>query len=157
MANKNNKKKNNLSSSLTLAAMNAKENLSKVDKKSKAKARDLLILIGATIVAMFIFFLLVNLGYFIEIFITYIVIWSAAVLSYWIYNRGMISKDTKAEDLSPYWSAEKKEQFISSIKERRKKSRWLMFVIAPVSFVFLVYLVLDFLLPELYAQFKAKE
>lgn len=155
MSKKENKQKSkkNLSDSLTLAAMNAKENFSKVDKKSKNKFRDILLFVGATIVAMIIFFFFVNIGKFIPIFIAYIVIWSVLILVYWIYNRGMISADIEPESLSPYWSKEKKEQFIASVKERRKKTRWLLFVIAPITFVFLVYFVLDFLLPDLYEKF----
>lgn len=155
---KNNKnEKKSRTDALALAAMNAKETLANVNKGSKRKARDLLILIGAILVAMFIFFLFVELGYFIAIFTAYILLWSGALLTYWIYNRGLLSLDTKPEELSPYWTDEKKEQFLRSLKERRQKSRWLLFIIIAISFVFLLYLVLDFLLPSLYEKFFVKE
>ena len=145
--------KKDVSSALSLAMMKTKDNLANVSKGSKNKLRDALILIGSIILAMFIFFLFVELEMFTTVFTVYLILWSAAVLAFWIYNRGMISKDTKPEDLSPYWSEEKKAQFIESIKERRRKSRWLLFVIAPITVVFLVYLALDFLLPALYKTF----
>ena len=155
--NKNQKNKKSVSDSFTLAAMNAKESLSKVSKGSKKKLFDILVFVGATVLAMVIFFFFVNIGKFIPIFIAYIAIWSAMILIYWIYNRGMIASDIEPESLSPNWSDEKKKQFIESVKERRKKSRWMLFVIAPLTFVFLIYLLLDFLLPDLYEKFFVKK
>ena len=66
-----------------------------------------------------------------------------------------MSKDITEDMLSPYWSEEKKKQFIESVKERRQKSRWLLFIITPFTFVFIMEIFMVFIMPRLYSMFSS--
>ena len=153
--NNKNKKRKSLSDSLTLAAMNAKESLSSADKDTKRKAKDLLIFRGITVIAMAVYIYFVQMWEFKAVFIIYLSVWTVSVLAYCFYNRGFLGSDVTEEMLSPHWSDEKKKQFLNSIKERKRKSRWLIFIIAPLTFVFIMELFIVYLWPEIYSAFKS--
>ena len=72
----------------------------------------------------------------------YSVITLAAALYYIIYNRGVIGKLPTHEMLPPTWDKTTREAFLDDMKERRKKSKWVMTILIPMILVF-AYKILD--------------
>ena len=133
----------------------AASSVPKMDAKMKKKAKDLLIIAAITVVVLAVYIYFVQMWKFQIIFIIYLAVWTLSVLAYCFYNRGFMSKDITEDMLSPYWSEEKKKQFIESVKERRQKSRWLLFIITPFTFVFIIEIFMVFIMPRLYSMFSS--
>lgn len=127
---------------------------SDISDASKKKALDIIAFIIITVVVVSVYIFFVQIWQFKTVFIVYLSIWSASVLAYCFYNRGILQKDLTKDQLSPYWTDEKKEQFLNSIKVRRKRSRWLLFIIAPFTFVMIMELFMVFVLPQITSYFS---
>lgn len=127
---------------------------SDVSDASKKKALDIVTFIIITVVVVSVYIFFVQIWQFQTIFIIYLSVWSASVLAYCFYNRGILQKDLTKDQLSPYWTDEKKDQFLRSVKLRRKRSRWLLFIIAPFTFVMIMELFMVFVLPQFTSYFS---
>lgn len=59
-------------------------------------------------------------------------------LAYLIYNRFLYRKGITAEQLPDEWSAEQKCAFLEDGNRRLHRSRWMMLIIFPLLFTFLI-------------------
>lgn len=126
-----------------------------VTEDAKRKLKDLIIIIVTTVLLLGVYYYFVQTWQFQTIFIIYLVIWAAAFIAYWVYNRGFSRKGVTPEMLPDEWSAEKKTQFIEDGKRRMEKSRWLIYIIAPLCFVFIAEIFMTLVWPTIY-QFLTK-
>ena len=94
----------------------------------------LLALVAVTVVVLTVYRLLMKQPYFRVVMIAYMILATAFVLAYVIYNRGFSRKGVTEEMLPAEWSEEQKTEFIEDGKRRLKKSRWM---IVPI-FAFLI-------------------
>lgn len=53
-------------------------------------------------------------------------------IAYIMYNRGFTQKDITIEMLPDSWDIAKKEEYISAVADRQKRSRWMLSVIIPI-------------------------
>ncbi len=109
-------------------------------KEKRGISRDTLImLVAVVIVTMAVFavyrFLLTRY-YFEVVLIVYMVLATAAVLGYVIYNRGFSRRSVTTDMLPDSWSEEEKEAFLADGKRRMKSSRWLLVIIFAFLFTF---------------------
>jgi phosphotransferase system glucose/maltose/N-acetylglucosamine-specific IIC component len=72
-----------------------------------------------------------------------------------MYNRGFTRKGVTPDMLPDEWSDAKKEQFIEDGKARIKKSRWMLYIIVPLCFVFIVEIFLAFVWPSIYSAIQS--
>ncbi len=98
----------------------------------------LAILIVATVVVFCTYRLLLNYYYFELVIIAYMVIETAFIFAYLIYNRGMSRRGITPQMLPDEWSDEEKEKFINDGKERLRKSRWMLIIIFAFLFTFAI-------------------
>ncbi len=119
----------------------------------KKKLIDLLIIIGLTVLLLGVYYYFVRMWNFKPAFIAALIIWAITCVTYWIYNKGFTAKGVTPEMLPDEWSREKKERFIEDGKIRMKKSRWMIFIIVPLSFLFIAEIVVTILLPTFLSSF----
>ena len=96
----------------------------------------LMMLVIVTMTVFALYRLLLDFYYFEVVLIVYMVIATAFVLTYFIYNRGFSRKGITPEMLPDTWSEEKKTEFIESGTQRLKKSRWMLIPIFAFLFTF---------------------
>ena len=53
-------------------------------------------------------------------------------IAYIMYNRGFTQKNITIEMLPDSWDIAKKEEYISAVADRQKRSRWMLSVIIPI-------------------------
>ncbi|MBO5845202.1 MAG: hypothetical protein J6Q77_01020 [Clostridia bacterium] len=85
--------------------------------------------------------------FYLSVLIAYMVIETAFILAYMIYNRGFSRKGVTRDMLPPDWSEEKKDEFIRSGEERLKGSRWMLVIILAFLFTFFAEIVELYFLP----------
>lgn len=109
-------------------------------KEKRGVSRDTLImLVAVVIVTMAVFAVyrfLLTCYYFEVVLIVYMVLATAAVLGYVIYNRGFSRRSVTTDMLPDSWSAEEKEAFLADGKRRMKSSRWLLVIVFAFLFTF---------------------
>ncbi len=127
------------------------------EAKSKAlteagrkKLVDLLIIILVTVVLLGVYYYFVQTWNFKPAFIAALAVWSVTFIAYWVYNRGFTRRGVTVDMLPDEWSDEEKKEFIEDGKRRLKKSRWMIFIIVPLCFVFIAEIVMTILLPMIY-------
>ncbi len=76
--------------------------------------------------------------YSFVVMVLYMALLLGFVLGYLIYNRFLYRKNLTKEDLSPDMSDEEKEAFLADGRERLAKSKWMMLIIFPLVFTFLM-------------------
>ena len=59
-------------------------------------------------------------------------------LAYLVYNRFLYRKGLTEADLSPDWTTEQKQAFLADGERRLRRSRWMMLIIFPLLFTFLM-------------------
>jgi len=74
--------------------------------------------------------------FYIYTLIAYMVIFTALLLSYLIYNRGMSRRGITVDMLPNDWSAEEKQRFVQDGKDRIHRSRWMLLLIVAFLFTF---------------------
>jgi hypothetical protein len=121
----------------------------------KRRLVDIGIIIGVTVLLLGIYYYYVQTWAFQIVFSIYMVVWVAFFLTYWMYNRGFTRKDVTPDMLPDEWSDAKKEQFIEDGKARIKKSRWMLYIIVPLCFVFIVEIFLAFVWPSIYSAIQS--
>ncbi len=115
----------------------------------KRKLYDLLIIIVITVLLLGLYYYFVQTWHFESAFLVAIGLWSVSFVAYWVYNRGFTRKNVTPEMLPDEWSDEKKRQFIDDGKRRLEKSKWLIYIIVPLCFLFITEIVITILLPAL--------
>lgn len=76
--------------------------------------------------------------YSFVVMLLYMALLLGFVLGYLIYNRFLYRKGLTVEDLPDTMSADEKEAFIADGNERLQRSKWMMMVIFPLVFTFLM-------------------
>ena len=114
---------------------------------AKANTLRLAVTVTVTLAVFLVYRLLMNTPYFHIVFIAYLVLATAAILGYVIYNRGFSRKGLTAEMLSPEWSEDKKRDFIEDGERRLKKSRPLLIVIIAFAFTFAIDIIELYTIP----------
>lgn len=72
------------------------------------------------------------------IMILYMVSFAGLLIGYLLYNRAFVNKDVTVDMLPDDWSDEKKRDFVEGNRRRAEKSRWLLYLLIPFIFVFMV-------------------
>ena len=72
------------------------------------------------------------------VFVLYGLLLVGFVLAYLIYNRFLYRKGLTPEQLPEDWSAEKKCAFLADGERRLERSKWMMTIIFPLLFTFLI-------------------
>jgi uncharacterized membrane protein (DUF373 family) len=116
----------------------------------KRRLIDVGIIFVVTVILLGIYYYYVQIWQFQMIFAIYMAVWAVFFIAYWVYNRGFSRKGVTPDMLPDEWSDAKKEQFIEDGKRRMKKSRWMIYIIAPLCFVFIVEMFLAFVWPTIY-------
>lgn len=122
-----------------------KEPKQKQDIKRQKNLRYLILLIVNTV----LFFALYRaLLYYAErtddtywsfvVMVTYMVLLLGFTVGYLIYNRFLYRKGLTKEELCPDWTEEQKETFLADGARRLSRSRWMMLIIFPLLFTFLM-------------------
>lgn len=79
-----------------------------------------------------------NAYYSFVVMLLYMVLLLGFVLGYLIYNRFLYRKSLTVEDLPDTMTAAEKEAFLADGRARLQKSKWMMLVIFPLVFTFLM-------------------
>ena len=109
----------------------------------------LLLIVLVTMVVFSVYRFLLNYYYFEIVLIVYMVIATALILSYIIYNRGMSRRGVTVEMLPESWSEEQKNEFIEGGERRFQKSKWMLIPIFAFLFTF-AYDVIELLVLPLF-------
>ncbi len=95
-----------------------------------------------TVIMSAVFFIiyraLLNKFHFEAVLTVYMVLTTALLLGYLIYNRGFSRRGITEEMLPTEWSEEKKREFINSAKTRFQRSGWLLLIIISLFIVFVI-------------------
>ena len=129
------------------------------DKKpiDKNKLRRLLILVLNTLLFFTVYRVLIYYGDMTEstfasfvTMVVYMVLLLGFVLGYLIYNRFLYRKGVTRDELPDDWSEEEKTAFIEDGERRLQKSKWLMLIIFPLIFTFLMDAIDLFIIDEFF-------
>lgn len=116
----------------------------------KRKLKDLMIIVIVTVLLLGVYYYFVQMWEFQMIFGVYMAAWVISFMAYWMYNRGFSRKDVTPEMLPKEWSDERKQQFIDDGIRRMQKSRWLLYIIIPLCFVFMAEIIMTYIWPNIY-------
>lgn len=72
------------------------------------------------------------------VFIAYLALLLVFSLAYLIYNRFFYRQGVEKEDLPAEWDEEKKDAFLADAEKRKRASRWMLMLIFPLLFTFLL-------------------
>lgn len=108
-------------------------------------ARYLILLIVNTVLALLIYRVPLSyaeltdqtFGAFV-VMVLYLALLLGFALAYLVYNRFLYRKGITPEQLPNEWSAEQKVAFIEDGKRRLERSKWMLTVIFPLLFTFLI-------------------
>jgi membrane protein insertase Oxa1/YidC/SpoIIIJ len=84
------------------------------------------------------------------VMVTYMALLLGFVLAYLIYNRFLYRKGITREQLPDDWSEEEKTAFIEDGERRLKRSSWMMLIIFPLIFTFLMDAIDLFIIDEVF-------
>ena len=119
-------------------------------KGNKGISKGALVLFAIVLVSSVIVYVTYRIlidRFYLSVLIAYMVIETAFILAYMIYNRGFSRKGVTRDMLPPDWSEEKKDEFIRSGEERLKGSRWMLVIILAFLFTFFAEIVELYFLP----------
>ena len=86
------------------------------------------------------------------VMVLYMALLLGFTLAYLIYNRFLWRKGLTAEQLPADWSAERKCAFLADGERRLRRSKWMMLIIIPLLFTFLMDTLELFILEPLFYQ-----
>ena len=72
------------------------------------------------------------------VMVLYLALLLGFTLGYLIYNRFLYRKGLTKEQLCPDWSEEQKDAFLADGERRLARSKWVMLIIFPILFTFLM-------------------
>ena len=114
------------------------------EKVKKPFPLSFLLLLAANTVVLFgcyLFFVMAqNINW---VYWLYYAALGVSLIGYLLYNRGMAREGYTLDTLPVEWSAEKKAAFLSDRDERKRKSRWVLTLIFPLTlsiFAAIIYL-----------------
>lgn len=107
------------------------------------------ILLLNTIILFVVYRVLVNRGYFVQVFTVYGIALLGLLCGYIIYNRGLIPKSLTREQLPADWDEAKKDAFLADTAHRIKRSKWMLTLIFPLCITF-AYEILDVLILDVW-------
>lgn len=107
------------------------------------------ILLLNTIILFVVYRVLVNRGYFVQVFTVYGIALLGLLCGYIIYNRGLIPKNLTREQLPADWDEAKKDAFLADAARRIKRSKWMLTLIFPLCITF-AYEILDVLILDVW-------
>lgn len=90
------------------------------------------------------------------LFWVYLIALSFAALAYVLYNHAFADANSTYETLPFDWSDEKKKEFLAARDERKRKSKWLLVIIFPLSITLMfdiIYLFFGDMLIHLFTSF----
>lgn len=116
----------------------------------KKRLIDIGIILVVTVILLGVYYFYVQNWEFQIIFAVYMAVWVVFFIAYWMYNRGFSRRGVTPEMLPAEWSDAKKTQFIEDGNRRMKKSRWMLYIIIPLCFVFIVEMFITFVWPTIY-------
>ena len=123
----------------------------------KNELRRLLILVLNTLLFFTVYRVLIYYGDMTEstlasfvTMVVYMVLLLGFVLGYLIYNRFLYRKGVTRDELPDDWSEEEKTAFIEDGEQRLQKSKWLMLIIFPLIFTFLMDAIDLFIIDEFF-------
>ena len=112
---------------------------------NRKNTRYLILLCVNTVLFFFFYRILLSIGemthqtfYAFVCMILYLLLLLSFTLAYLIYNRFFYRQGITQEQLPEEWSTEKKIAFLAEGKLRMEKSKWMLTVIFPLIFTFLV-------------------
>lgn len=106
--------------------------------RKKFNFKLLFLLAFNTILVSSVYYTFMRYSFFNYVMISYMIILTALILGFVIYNRGFSRRGITVEMLPDTMSPEEKVEFIASAEERLKKSKWLLTIIIPFLFTFLL-------------------
>ncbi len=133
------------------------ENKEKKGGNKKPNASSIILIVVLILLSVVVFGIyrtLTKYYYFELVLIAYMVIETVFIVIYLIYNRGFSRRGITPDMLPSEWSEEEKERFISSGKERIKKSRWMLVIILAFMFTFAIDIIELFVVPTIVGMFK---
>lgn len=107
------------------------------------------ILLLNTIILFVVYRVLVNRGYFVQVFTVYGIALLGLLCGYIIYNRGLIPKSLTREQLPADWNETKKDAFLVDAARRIKRSKWMLTLIFPLCITF-AYEIIDVLILDVW-------
>ncbi len=114
-------------------------------KKPREHKRYLVLLILNTLLCFVVYRVLLHYAELTEdtfwsflVMVIYMALLLCFGLAYLIYNRFLYRKGLTAEQLPEEWSAEQKCAFLADGERRLHRSRWMMLIIFPLIFTFLI-------------------
>ncbi|MBO5354783.1 MAG: hypothetical protein J6B09_01795 [Clostridia bacterium] len=114
-------------------------------KRSPQNTRYLILLIVNTILALLIYRIPLSYAELTDktffafvVMVSYLALLLGFVLAYLIYNRFLYRKGVTPEQLPTEWSAEQKVAFLADGERRLQRSKWMLTIIFPLLFTFLI-------------------
>lgn len=132
--------------------------MNKKETESK-NMRYLILLIVNTVLALLIYRMPLSyaaltdktFGAFV-VMVLYFALLLGFALAYLIYNRFLYRKGVTHEQLPPEWSTDQKIAFIEDGERRLRRSKWMLTIIFPLLFTFLIDAVDLFLIDPFFRQ-----
>lgn len=113
-----------------------------------------LLLLGNTVVATVVYFTVLNYVRPEPVLIVYMAVFAAALIFYVCYNRGFFARNLTPDRLPDTMTAEQKADFIADVKNRERRSKWVVAFGFPFGFA-LLFDSLSWLVEDIIAQFTS--
>ncbi len=84
------------------------------------------------------------------VMVLYLTLLLGFTVGYLIYNRFLYRNGLTKDQLSPDWSEEQKEAFLAEGKHRLDRSKWVMLIIFPLLFTFLMDIIDIFIIDMIF-------
>lgn len=107
------------------------------------------VLVLNTIILFVLYRVLVNRGYFVQVFTVYGVALLALLCGYLIYNRGLVPQNLTRDQLPADWDEAKKDEFLADANRRIRRSKWMLTLIFPLCLTF-AYEIIDLLILDVW-------
>ncbi|MBQ9086423.1 MAG: hypothetical protein IJY47_04470 [Clostridia bacterium] len=117
------------------------------EKRISRRIAMLFVLIPVTMTVFSVYRFLLGRMYFEITLAVYMILATAFILAYVIYNRGMSRRGLREEMLPSQWSDEEKKCFLADGERRLRRSRWMLIPIFAFLFTFAFDILELFVLP----------
>ena len=113
-----------------------------------------LLLLANTAIATVVYFTVLNYVRPEPVLIVYMTVFAAALIFYVCYNRGFFARNLTPDRLPDTMTAEQKADFIADVKNRERRSKWVVAFGFPFGFA-LLFDSLSWLAEDIIAQFTS--
>lgn len=127
------------------------------EEKKKQNLRYLILLIVNTVLFFAVYRVLLYYAeltdetfYSFLVMVLYLALLLGFTLGYLIYNRFLYRKGLTKDQLDPDWTEEQKDAFLADGERRLDRSRWIMLIIFPLLFTFLMDVIDLFIIDTLF-------